>query len=426
MLIMKTSKTGALTALFILVAASATSVRAGDSTFTPIKFDEDTSEEKTALWCRPDQGTAETILPLKTRVWATKESVTGGVAMKLSFDKGSTGKFAIEQENAFPKDLAGLTFYAKASRALKLNFCRKVPLDIGTEWKKYDVTWEQVGLNKDAPKFDWQIEFAVDGPFNEKTWLIVDRFGVEGPAFDPKPKIDVQAGPDATISSKDILYGGENLAKTVANLKAKKPFKIIALGDSVTAGAQLSRGSPNLRGPAGMTFLYFAHLARVLEKNFDYKGITPVQHGHGGWSAGQGLGVVDKEVVAECSADDLVMLEFGANDIGGRGMTPEAWKADMKKLIARVKTKTDQIIIMSPTTSGAIPKNADAITKAIKEIVAEDKVAAADITKLCMYRGEPYAWALLANQYHPDFMGHIIIGEMIAPILTEKHVTYPE
>jgi len=400
--------------------------RAGEGTFSPIKYDEDTSEEKTALWCRPNMGTADTILPLKTRVWATKESVTGGVAMKLSFEKGSTGKFAIEQENPFSKGLAGVTFYAKASKALKLNFCRKVTVDVGAEWKKYDFTWEQLGLDKNAPKFDWQIEFAVEGAITDKTWLIVDRFGVEGPEFNPTPKIEVQAGPDVAISSKEILYGAENLAKTAANLKAKKPFKIIALGDSVTAGAQMSRGSPNLRGPEGPKFLYFAHLARLLEESFGYKGITPVQHGHGGWSAGQGLGVVDKEVVAESGADDLVMLEFGANDIGGRGMAVEAWKADMKKLIARVKTKTDQIIIMSPTTGGAIPKNAEAITKAVKEIVAEDKVAAADITKLCMYRGEPFAWALLANQYHPDFMGHIIIGEMIAPMLTEKHVNYPE
>jgi len=411
--------------LFVLLAIQLVA-RAGESNFTPIKFDEDTSEEKTALWCRPNQGTPDTLLPLKTRVWATKESVTGGVAMKLSFDKGSTGKFAIEQETPFPKGLAGLTFYARASRALKLNFCRKATLDVGTDWKKYDVTWEQVGLNKDAPKFDWQIEFAVEGGINEKTWLIVDRFGVEGPEFNAAPKIDMQAGPDVSVSSKDILYGAENLARTVTNLKARKPFKIIALGDSVTAGVQMSRGSPGIRGPESMKFLYFSHMARLLEENFGYKGITPVQHGHGGWSAGQALGVVDKEVCAEAGADDLVILEFGANDIGGRGMTPEAWKADMKKLIAKVKTKTDQIIIMSPTTGGAIPKNAEAITKAVKEIVADDKVACADITKFSMYRGEPFAWALLANPYHPDLMGHITIGEMIAPLLTEKHVTYPE
>ena len=411
--------------LFVLFVIQFTA-HAGESNFTPIKFDEDTSEEKTALWCRPNQGTADTILPLKTRVWATKESVTDGVAMKLSFEKGSTGKFAIEQETPFPANLAGVTFYAKASRAVKLTFCRKIPLDIGTDWKKYDATWEQLGLDAKAPKFDWQIEFAVDGPINEKTWLIVDRFGVEGPAFIAEPKIQPQTGPDTSISSKDILYGAEHLAKTVENLKAKKPFKVIALGDSVTAGAQMYRGTPGIKAPAGNNYLYFAHLARLLEENFGYKGITPVQHGHGGWSAGQGLGVVDKEVVAECSADDLVLIEFGANDIGGRGMTPDAWKADVKKLIAKVKTKTSQIIVLSPTTGGAIPKNAEAITKAVKELVTEDNIAVADITKLCMYRGEPYSWALLANQYHPDYMGHIIIGEMIAPLLTDKHVNYPE
>jgi len=48
------------------------------------------------------------------------------------------------------------------------------------------------------------------------------------------------------------------------------------------------------------------------------------------------------------------------------------------------------------------------------------------VTKFMSYRGPAFACALLANDYHPDYMGHIVIGEMIAPILTGKHKTYPE
>ena len=65
-------------------------------------------------------------------------------------------------------------------------------------------------------------------------------------------------------------------------------------------------------------------------------------------------------------------------------------------------------------------------TQVLQELVAEEKLAAADLNKLFLYRGEPYAWALLANEYHPDFMGHITIGEMLAPILTGEHKNYPE
>ena len=59
-------------------------------------------------------------------------------------------------------------------------------------------------------------------------------------------------------------------------------------------------------------------------------------------------------------------------------------------------------------------------------VLAEEKVAAADTSKFFYYRGEAFAHALLANPFHPDFMGHITMAEMIAPILTGKEKTYPE
>jgi lysophospholipase L1-like esterase len=260
----------------------------------------------------------------------------------------------------------------------------------------------------------------------ERTWLILDRIGTESPDFDPKPKIEPRTGPDETISSKDILYGVEHLAKTRDRAKAKQPFKVIALGDSVTAGAQMSRGTWSVRGADGVPFLYFAHLARLTEEHFGYKGITPVQHGHGGWTSAQALKVVDKEVVDEAGPNDLVILQFGGNDLSWAKVTLRAWKANMKQLIARTKTKTDQIIIMSTTPIGEVGKLQPAITKTLQELVQEDKVAAADITKLAFYRGEPFAWAWLANEGHPAYMGHIMMAEMMAPLITEQHRNYPE
>ena len=186
------------------------------------------------------------------------------------------------------------------------------------------------------------------------------------------------------------------------------------------------RGTWGVKGTDGVPFLYFAHVARLAGEHYDYKGITAVQHGHGGWTAAQAIKVVDKEVVDEAGANDLVILEFGGNDISWAGVTPVAWKADMKKLIARVKTKTDQIILMSPTPIGGIGKVQPQITKLLQEMVQEEKVAAADITRLAFYRGEPFAWAWLANEGHPAYIGHIMMGEMMAPLLTGRPRTYPE
>lgn len=404
----------------LLCAAVATSAQ----NFKPLDMPQGNTENRTGMWFCPDLGKPADVVPLKTRVWATKDSVTGGVAMKCVFDKGSRGVLSYEKDG-YPAGSAGLTLYAKASRKLTITI-GNIAAEVGTEWKKLDLPWEKLGTTREKPQLSYQLVVSVQGPFEEKTWLILDRVGTEGLRFDPSPKLEPQTGPDATISSKDILYGVENLAKTRARAKAKQPFKIIALGDSVTAGAQMARGTWNVKGADGVPFLYFSHLARLGEEHFGYQGITPVQHGHGGWTSAQGLKVVDKEVVDEAGPNDLVILQFGGNDLSWAKVPLADWKANLKKLIARVKTKTDQIIVVSTTPIGEVGKIQPELTKALQELVAEEKVAAADITKLAFYRGEPFAWAWLANEGHPAYMGHLMMGEMMAPLLTEKDRTYPE
>jgi len=407
--------------ILLLLAALAT-----QSTFLPLDRGEDNMEKNTGLWFRPDLGKVEDVLPLKTRIWATKESVTGGVALKCVFEKGARGKLTFEKD-AWPAGSAGITFYAKASKPLKVIVGMKAfkPVDIGTEWKKHDLSWESLETVREKPEIGWQFVFRVASPIEERTILWLDRIGVET-VFDPSPKIEPQSGPDATFSSREMLYGAEHLAKTLARAKAKQPFKVIALGDSITGGAQCTRGSLEIPHAQGVPFLYFSHLARLWEQHFGYKGITPLQFGHGGWTAEKAMEVIDKEVVAAAGADDLVILQFGGNDMTWAGKSPAQWKDAMKKLIARVKTKTDQVLLLGATAGADIHKKQGEIEKAFKELVAEEKVAAADTGKFFYYRGEPFAYAMLANQFHPDFMGHLTMGEMIAPILTGKEKIYPE
>jgi lysophospholipase L1-like esterase len=410
-----------LATIFVLGVSVA---QGAEPKFIPLSMNQGDSESRTGMWFCPDLGIVEEVLPLKTRVWATKQSVTGGVAMKCVFEKGSRGIITYEKE-AYPAGSAGLTFYARSSRKLKLRV-GKAEAEVGTEWKKIDLSWEALGTTRDKPTLGWQLTFQVVGPIESRTWLILDRIGFETPTFIAKPAIEVKAGPDETISSKTILYGAENLAPTRDRAKAKKPFQVIALGDSVTAGAQMSRGTWGVKPADGVRFLYFAHLARLWEEHFGYKGITAVQHGHGGWTAERALGVIDKEVVAKAGPDDLVILQFGGNDLTWAGKKPVEWKAAMKKLIARAKTKTTQILLVSSTPAGDLPKRSAEITRILKELVEEEKVAAADITRFASYRGDAFAWAWLANEGHPAYMGHILMAEMMAPLLTEKHRTYPE
>ena len=73
------------TTLCVLGAACA----AGESTFRPLTFNGGDTESRTGMWLCADLGKAEDALPLKTRLYATKESVTGGVALKCVFEPGS-------------------------------------------------------------------------------------------------------------------------------------------------------------------------------------------------------------------------------------------------------------------------------------------------------------------------------------------------
>jgi hypothetical protein len=98
----------------------------------------------------------------------------------------------------------------------------------------------------------------------------------------------------------------------------------------------------------------------------------------------------------------------------------------MAQMIATAKKHTDQIILMSPPTGSFVVDASDLMTKNLKELVAEEKVAAADITRFCLYRGQKYGWAGEGNEWHPTYMLSLTMGEMIAPLLTGGEVVWPE
>ena len=55
--------------------------------------------------------------------------------------------------------------------------------------------------------------------------------------------------------------------------------------------------------------------------------------------------------------------------------------------------------------------------------LASERRSQVNLLKLAFYRGEPFAWTWLVNEGHPAHMGYIMMAEMMAPLLTEKHRT---
>jgi lysophospholipase L1-like esterase len=391
--------------------------------FTPLGHDPHNSEDQTGLWFCPRLGAAEDIVPLKTRLYATKESVTGGVALRVDVAAGSTGTTTLEN-SPYPAGTAGITMYAKASEELELTVKGRTTFEVTRDWQKVDLSWERLGTTRDERNIGYQFEVGLAAPADHDVWYIVDRLGCEGPEFDPHPTVTPASGPDPTINTSELVGNAHVLAPTVARLEAKRPFKIVAFGASVTAGAQATGGNCGIQTSDVAAFLYFSHLARLLEERYGYSGVGYDQNGYGGWTSEQARKVMG-EVFAKVHPEDVVILDFGGNDLGWAQKSIGGWLADLNVLVDEAKKRTSQIIILSITTGGQVPKEAERISKAFRDFAVEQEVAYVDITRWSMYRGPKYAWAYLANEYHPDFMGHIMMAEIMLPLFTGKHFDWP-
>ena len=391
--------------------------------FVPICHGDENWENRTGLWVCPRLGGASDVLPLPTRLYATRQSVTDGVALRIEISEGSKGTITMEN-SPFKAGTAGITFYAKASLPLEVVVANRVKVNVMSQWQKFDISWEKLGTEKSKPSIGWEFQLELASAAKEDCWLIIDRLGTEGPTFDSESNIIEQQGPDVTINTKQILGNASVLTPTIDRLKKKQPFRIIAFGDSVTAGAQCNRGSWGIKKEDHKQFLYFSHLARLLEKEYGYEGIDAVQNGYGGWTTEKAKEVVEK-VFADVRAEDVIIIEFGGNDLGWAKRSIEQWLLSLESLVDSAKKKTSQIIIMSPTTGGSVPLLYEQIIKKFRAFAVAQKIAFVDITHWSMYRGEKYAWAYLANGYHPDFMGHIMMAEVILPLFTEKHFDWP-
>jgi hypothetical protein len=122
--------------------------------------------------------------------------------------------------------------------------------------------------------------------------------------------------------------------------------------------------------------------------------------------------------LAQAGPDDLVILALWCGP-------PAQWKRNLKQLIATAKAKTDQILLMSPTPGPPMVYDVKDMSRVLQELTEEEQVAAADISKFCLYRGIPYCWAGEGNEWHPTYMLQLTMAEMIAPVLTGQPQVWP-
>jgi lysophospholipase L1-like esterase len=384
--------------------------------FTPLTTAADDSENHTGVWFASWMTLPDPVIPIETLVQATKEAVTGGVALKVIVQPGSIGRIMYETDLTNKN----LTFYVKASANTTMRVFR--PSTNGSQTFNATTAWHKIDIALTAA--DWMFSIELNAAAASEMYYIIDRIGYED-VFTAENLSGVTTGPDTDISTSALVAGASNLSATKARLAAKTAFKVVALGDSITEGAQIKRGNAFDMGGNEDKYKYSSAMARYLELHFGYTSgaLAVYNFGHGGWTAQQAIdnNLITTEVLTRAGPNDLVILQFGGNDLAG-GATIAEWKADMVTLIGQLHTAGITQIIMMGTTSGAVTfANSAAISTTLNELVTEQNVGIVDTTKFSTFRGSAFGWAYLSNEYHPDAEGHMQIGRIASTLFTDNH-----
>ena len=196
--------------------------------------------------------------------------------------------------------------------------------------------------------------------------------------------------PFATPTDQSAL-----LKKTGEKLRAGGPFKLIAFGDSITAGGEAS--SEALRYPN--------RYAQSLQKRFPDAQIAFENGATGGDTSSMGLARIEDKVLTR--NPDLVLLAFGMNDhnIPGYGVPVDTFQQNLITMIDAIRSRTDaEVILIS-----AFPPNPEWAfgSHQMDKYAAATKQAAA--SRNCAYADLYSVWtALLGRKDPPSMLGNNI------------------
>ena len=191
------------------------------------------------------------------------------------------------------------------------------------------------------------------------------------------------------------------LTQTAKKLREGGPFKIIAYGDSITAGGDAT--SVELR--------FQQRYAQYLREQFP-KAVIEVENGAtGGDSTRQGLQRFEEKVLTR--SPDLVLLGFGMNDHNIGGVPLDTFEDSLVAMVEQIREKTGAEVIMFST----FPPNPDwkygshrmnLYAAATAQAAKRAHCAFADVYKVWMKVLERKdCSSLLGNNInHPNDFGH--------------------
>jgi acyl-CoA thioesterase I len=124
------------------------------------------------------------------------------------------------------------------------------------------------------------------------------------------------------------------LESTKGKLREGKSVKIVAFGDSITAGGDATK--PQL--------IFWQRWADALQRKYPRARVTAINGATGGDSTVQGLQRLQAKVLAE--KPDLVLIGFGMNDHNVGGVPIPQFEQNLKEMIRRIRSETPAEVVL--------------------------------------------------------------------------------
>lgn len=191
-------------------------------------------------------------------------------------------------------------------------------------------------------------------------------------------------------------------ASVLETLKAKKPLRILCVGDSITAGQACWPGER-----------YSDRLGMKLRQLFGTDTIVMVNRGVGAARISDARDWVVRDFAG--APPDLVTIMYGTND--SVAVSPEDFRRMFEDYLDRVAVATGgkTAVLLLATIPGGADRyhKADPMAQAIRDLAAKRQLPCCDLQKAFYDLGEPQARALLPD-VHPRAAGHYLMAETIA------------
>ncbi len=222
-----------------------------------------------------------------------------------------------------------------------------------------------------------------------------------------------------SIAHRGTPKAAAQLPETWKKISSGTPFKVMAWGDSVTAGGQAS-------DPAHQYQSVFIDKLKAKYPNCRPELVTV------GWGGRNTDSFLIEPVGAQYNFDsaviaqkpDLIIMEF----VNDAYMTPEVVEQKYSYLLSRFKAIGAELIVLTPhfvrpdwmgKTSVRVEEDPRPYTAGVREFCAKHNIAIADAALRwghLVKEGIPYTTLLSNSINHPDDRGHVLFADAIMEV----------